>query len=84
MLYALIPNIHVPLMNVNVRPIKPNKSVMIYDKKEGEIDHLKNKNMIIVLKGIFFFHVVKFCLNKHLNYFSMFYVSEANVNHTVF
>jgi len=73
MLYALIPNI--PLINVNVRPIKPNKLVMLYDKKLGEIDHLKNKNMIIVLKSIFFFNVVRFCLNKHLNYFSIFHVS---------
>ena len=39
MLYALIPNI--PLINVNLRPIKPNKLVMLYDKKYGEIDHLK-------------------------------------------
>ena len=31
MLYAMIPNI--PLINVNVRPIKPNKLVMLYDKK---------------------------------------------------
>jgi len=73
MLYALILNI--PLKNVNVRPIKPNKLVMLYDKKQGEIGHLKNKNMIIVLKSIFFFHVVRFCLNKHLNYSSNFHVS---------
>jgi len=70
MLYALIPNNQ--LINVNVRSIKPNKLVMLYDNKEGEIDHLKHKNMIIVLKSIFFFHVVRFCLNKHLNYFSIF------------
>jgi len=65
MLYALIPNI--PLINAIVRPIKPNKMVMLYEKKKEEIDHLKNKNMIIVLKNIFFFYVVRFCLNKHLN-----------------
>jgi len=41
MLYALIPNI--PLKNVNERPIKPNKLVMLYDKKKGKNDHLKHK-----------------------------------------
>jgi len=44
MLYALIPNI--PLINVHVRPIKPNKLVMLYDKKLGEIDHFKNKKVL--------------------------------------
>jgi len=73
MLDILIPRI--PLINVNVRPINPNKLVMLFDKKLGEIDHLENKNMIIVLKSIFFFHVVRFCLNKHFNYFSSFHVS---------
>ena len=56
MMYALIPNI--PLIHINVRPIKPNKLVMLYDKKSE--------------KSIFFFHVVRFCLNKHLNDFSIF------------
>jgi len=45
MLYALILN--TPLINVIVRLIKPNKLVMLYERS-GEIDHLKNKNMIIV------------------------------------
>ena len=37
MLYAVISNI--PLINGTVRPIKPNKLVMLYDNMLGEIDH---------------------------------------------
>jgi len=35
MLYALIPNI--PLINVNVRPIKPNKLVMLNERSKEKL-----------------------------------------------